>query len=815
MQKFLPWADARSDVNFDKHKMKEPWNTYFANLGTTPQSIEMQKNYSSWYHQIARQWFFELGLFSRRGYALAFDIAVQSGSMNPKVDGVVYDLIGEINTWWETVDKTGKTVQELEKEKLIKIANRRADYIDISWQDQYRDRKVTVAEGYGEVNMMIMDTDGKYNMGLEPAYIETIPNELMFTLEEDVSNVAPNLPENITPALETTSYNLTVGAKVSDNDENNVKLIVEASLSSDFTNSVIIESPFVNSGENATVTIDGLDFNTINTRVWLRLKSSDGILESNIVEHNFYYRITQPSNTQIYSVVSGDTLGDIAYRYKTTAQDLLNLNPHVEIDNIYVGQNIYVPIVEEEPINEVPYGEDVEPIPEPEPKPEPEPIPVEEPIIFDEPFEDAWKYPTSLIFVLDRTQKQISVLSNDLSDLGYFNDSFREVLQSNLSTFQFEILANSEGAKNLEVEGYVIRTDATTKKQQLFIIKEIEDVHSDALIRKVFCEHHATSTLLSTIVRPVSLYSVSLKTALEYVLNMTGYSVGEVEFVGLRDVEITNYSTALECLHQIVKDYGEMEFTVDFTGTHIKKKLVNVYKRRGKDTGKIFEYSRNITNVQKTENSNQLVTALIGVGKNIDGVPLNFMNYQAPQDDRFEKIEDAIIDWESYQRFNKEGKHIYGVYTDLEAISHIDLFEKTKKKLEELSKPSIQYSCNVITLEQLTNLDFYKVEVGDTIVVKDFEYNPPLLLNARVIEKVVSINDMSKSRIVLGDYTIAKTNDNQIRVLQQFQKAISKKEEIWDEAHKKAEEAIENANESYEVAEIAKDTAESSRYKSR
>ena len=51
--------------------------------------------------------------------------------MNPKVDGVVYDLIGEINAWYAALDKTGKTAQELETLKLEKIANRRADFIDV------------------------------------------------------------------------------------------------------------------------------------------------------------------------------------------------------------------------------------------------------------------------------------------------------------------------------------------------------------------------------------------------------------------------------------------------------------------------------------------------------------------------------------------------------------------------------------------------------------------------------------------------------------------------------------------------------------
>lgn len=174
-QEILEWADARSDTSKGKHALIEPWNTYFMNLGTTNESIAMQQEYASWYHTIVKQWFNQLGLWSRQGYALCFDIAVQSGSMNPKVDGVTYDLIGEINTWWTNVNKTGKTIKELEVMKLERIANRRSDYIDPSWQDNYRLRKVTIAQGYGVVNGLVMDTEGKYDMGLEPAFADNIP----------------------------------------------------------------------------------------------------------------------------------------------------------------------------------------------------------------------------------------------------------------------------------------------------------------------------------------------------------------------------------------------------------------------------------------------------------------------------------------------------------------------------------------------------------------------------------------------------------------------------------------------------------------
>ena len=86
------WSYARGDLAKNRHGFIEPWNTYFMNLGILPESIALQKVNASWYYTIATQWFNDFKLWSRRGYSLMFDIAVQSGSMNPKVGGVVQDL---------------------------------------------------------------------------------------------------------------------------------------------------------------------------------------------------------------------------------------------------------------------------------------------------------------------------------------------------------------------------------------------------------------------------------------------------------------------------------------------------------------------------------------------------------------------------------------------------------------------------------------------------------------------------------------------------------------------------------------------------
>lgn len=194
----LPWADARSDVATGKHSMIEPWKTYFSNLGKSAEGMAIQIENASWYYSVAKTWFDQLGLWSRRGFALCFDIAVQSGSMNPSVAGTPYDLISEINTWYTNQDKTGKTAQQLETLKLVQIANRRADYVDPTWQQSYRDRKTSVANGTGTVyGSLVMDTT-QYNAILEPYSVPYVQSVMMFTLESVPEPTEPT-PEEPTP----------------------------------------------------------------------------------------------------------------------------------------------------------------------------------------------------------------------------------------------------------------------------------------------------------------------------------------------------------------------------------------------------------------------------------------------------------------------------------------------------------------------------------------------------------------------------------------------------------------------------------------
>jgi hypothetical protein len=130
-------------------------------LGKEPACQSKQNALCQPYFNSANTWKGDYSLWSRRGYALLFDIAVQSGSIST----AVHDLI---MSDFATIDMN-QSRQTIEVQKMQFIANRRADAVSSTYQQSYRDRKLAIANGSGTVYGGFVDTT-PYDLILEPAY---------------------------------------------------------------------------------------------------------------------------------------------------------------------------------------------------------------------------------------------------------------------------------------------------------------------------------------------------------------------------------------------------------------------------------------------------------------------------------------------------------------------------------------------------------------------------------------------------------------------------------------------------------------------
>ena len=158
----IAWSDGIS-VGADKRTVAEPWNTLFMNLGRTPECIAQQITYSENWRPNALRWFDTLGLWSRRGYALCWDISVQMGRLMPL--NLLYDD-------FKKYDPTGKAKNTIEEDKLWMILNRAVYFnrdMSAGTKQIVYDRKVMVVSGSGDYYVSPF-TMPQYDLNYEPAF---------------------------------------------------------------------------------------------------------------------------------------------------------------------------------------------------------------------------------------------------------------------------------------------------------------------------------------------------------------------------------------------------------------------------------------------------------------------------------------------------------------------------------------------------------------------------------------------------------------------------------------------------------------------
>lgn len=367
-----------------------------------------------------------------------------------------------------------------------------------------------------------------------------------------------------------------------------------------------------------------------------------------------------------------------------------------------------------------------------------------------------------VIYLFNRNQEAVGVISNDTPNgLNYYNDLHTQGIQDNLNTLEFYVRGDIEDAYMLEVDGYVVYRDINDESH-MFIIKQIEDLRGDTFERKVLCEHVAIGDLIATVVRPTTETLMSVELYVTQVLADSDWNVGNTYTTEERAIGVEGYTTALEALHHAMSVFeGEMVYRIEFKNNKVIGKYIDVVDQRGNKDYKIFEYGKSVTGIKRTEDSSDVITALVGVGKdNLTFASMSNTSVTIPEG--YTRVEgtDYIISEEAYQNFNRGTKHIFGVYKD-DSETQLDLFNATLAKLKELEKPLLTYECHVVTLERLPGYKHMKVDIGDTVYVKDFSHDIPIMVEARVMELKRSNTDPSADSVTLGDYkTIDLANYN-------------------------------------------------------
>lgn len=351
------------------------------------------------------------------------------------------------------------------------------------------------------------------------------------------------------------------------------------------------------------------------------------------------------------------------------------------------------------------------------------------------------------IYLLDRNLNICNTLSSngDVNSSPFFNDVYKQVLETGVETFEFESM-QLDYLENCNYVAFEYKGDL-----KLFQISEIEDTHEDNLVKRVYCEM-AGVELTYEIIRPRIIQSANIKQFLEILLSDTSWTVGYIDedITDVHTVKIDDFEKVYDVIQENIKLFEcEIVFRVEKENGKFKK-YIDAYKTRGDITKYRFEYSKNIQGISRTVNSFELVTALIGVGK--DDLTFKSCEWSKSNGDPIDKPkgQDYIVDESAFRLYNNNGSHLMGYYKcDLD--TPYDLLNATYNELKERNTPKVDYEVDITLIDDEAN-------IGDTVYVIDNDWQPtPLHLSARISQLEISFTDKTKNKCTLSNYNRVKS----------------------------------------------------------
>lgn len=241
---------------------------------------------------------------------------------------------------------------------------------------------------------------------------------------------------------------------------------------------------------------------------------------------------------------------------------------------------------------------------------------------------------------------------------------------------------------------------------------------------------------------------------LKIVTDGTRWETGSVANVNNSDVYYY-FINKREGLSKIVKAFGiEVQFIYEISGNKITKRILNTYKRLGKETHKRYTYGSNVMTIEREEDRTSVSTAIVGIGKGVEtdnggyGRKLNLsgVSWSAANGDPLNKPSGQL-----YLEMPKATEK-YGLPDGRPRISTVtwdncedvnELINLTYQQLIINSKPALKYTVDI--------LDASELWLGDTVTTIRHD------LGFAYKDRVSSINrdllNESKTTVEIGAVT--------------------------------------------------------------
>jgi phage minor structural protein len=391
------------------------------------------------------------------------------------------------------------------------------------------------------------------------------------------------------------------------------------------------------------------------------------------------------------------------------------------------------------------------------------------------------------VFIFDKHETCRAVL-----DERHLIEAVHTEQLNNAHSFEFTILADCDHALEI-VEGQQVAFYDVDGDFQLFEIVVVEDRHGDAAYKTVICEH-AVNELLDEPIEHIQFHRTNARQALSSILARTRWQPGVVAELGEAPVEF-GQTNAKYCVAELLNTFkGELRCRVTIDGSKITGRYIDILSRRGADTGKRFEYRKDLTEIERTIDMSSVKTAIRAYGKPTEdengdqGKPITFkeIEWSKAKGDPIDKPkgQDWLGDEQAralWGRGDYEGKrHRFGILEESDEDNPVRLLEQTYEYLQTVCTPLVHYSGKVVDLFRLSNFEHERIQLGDTAAVLDEDIYPVIQEKTRVIELKRDLLDPSNDEVVLGEFLPLFSNPNQ-----EMERVLAKVKEnshVWDRA---------------------------------
>lgn len=352
------------------------------------------------------------------------------------------------------------------------------------------------------------------------------------------------------------------------------------------------------------------------------------------------------------------------------------------------------------------------------------------------------------IYILNRARETLATTAS------IYNDKHTLTLEAGSSSYEFTIDKNDEASHYLDSGNYIVLQD-DKGKTWLFTILDYEETHNTKTV-------YAEDAGIELINKAVDIWKGDGPHPFSYYFDLvtkgTPWKLGVNQLAGLeRTLTYEGRDTGLGRLLSILKGFDNAECTFDVT---VKMNApaefkINVYKQVGNDRSDVqIVYNNELNDITKKESRAEFVTALAGVGGQIqtedgsEGGNVDFSELEYDKDGFVTKKGDKFLRAVDANRTFNPGQESYiESFYEYDTQSPSELLNRTLSKLKTYSEPQYTYTADVKVIDS-------SLVLGDTVTILDHDYNPALYLSARVAKLVKSYTDPAQNEIEFTNYRL-------------------------------------------------------------